>query len=102
MEQHYRRSEMRAAVYGGGVLAWNDAEKGPRTARVVVTNLSGQGLQIICSEAIRTGAVVFLTGDTYECLGEVRYCVYGDDGYRIGIELRRDPYPCPAGPTTPV
>jgi hypothetical protein len=62
------------------------------TSSVIVRNLSGQGLQIVCHEAIRTGAVVFLTGETYECFGKVRYCVYGEDGYRIGIQFTREPY----------
>jgi hypothetical protein len=48
---------------------------------------------VLCHRAIRTGAVVFLTGETYECLGKVRYCVYGEDGYRIGIQFTREPYP---------
>lgn len=102
MEQHYQRSQMRATVYGGGSLAWDDVEKGAQTSNVIVRNLSGLGLQVICGRPIRTGAVVFLTGDTFECLGEVRYCVYGEDGYRIGIEFKREPYRRPAARTAPV
>ncbi len=92
MENHYQRAERRAIVYGGGSLTWDDAANGSRTSSVIVRNLSGEGLQIVCHQAIRTGAVVFLTGETYECLGKVRYCVYGEDGYRIGIQFTREPY----------
>lgn len=102
MEQQYQRAEIRAAVYGGGSLVWDDVELGAQTSPVVVRNLSSQGLQVLCSRAIRTGAVVFLTGDAYECLGEVRYCVYGEDGYRIGIALKREPYRRTSDPAMPV
>jgi hypothetical protein len=93
MENRYQRSELRASVYGGGSLTWDDAGEGSRTSSVIVRNLSEQGIQVLCHRAIRTGAVVFLTGETYECLGKVRYCVYGEDGYRIGIQFTREPYP---------
>jgi hypothetical protein len=92
MEAAYQRSEMRASVYGGGSLTWEDADEGSRTSPVVVRNLSGHGLQVVCQRAVRAGAAVFLTGETYECLGEVKYCVHVDGGFRIGIELRREPY----------
>jgi hypothetical protein len=93
MEAAYQRSEMRASVYGGGSLTWEDADEGSRTSPVVVRNLSGHGLQVVCQRAVRAGAAVFLTGETYECLGEVKYCVHVDGGFRIGIQLSRPPYP---------
>ena len=57
---------------------------------------------MLCARAINTGAIVFLTGESYECLGEVKYCVYGQDGYRIGIEFKREPYHRIADQATPV
>ena len=89
----YQRSELRAPVFGGGWLTWDDAREGARTSHVVVRNLSGQGLQVVSPRQVRTGAVVFLTGETYECLGKVKYCVHGDGGFRIGIQFMREPYP---------
>jgi hypothetical protein len=59
---------------------------------VTVRNVSEQGMQLRCEQAIRPGTVVFLTGERYECLGTVRYCVHHDDGYRIGLEFVREPY----------
>ena len=102
MENQYQRAEIRAAVFGDGSLTWDDAAAGAQTSKVIVRNLSGNGIQVVCARAIRTGVAVFLTGDAYEYLGEVRYCVYGEDGYRIGIEFKREPYPAPPGHSTPV
>lgn len=93
MFEGYQRSETRAPVFGGGSLTWNDGLEGACTEPVTVRNLSGHGLQVLCRRPIRAGAPVFLTGETYECLGTVKYCVYSDEGFRIGIELERDPYP---------
>ncbi|MEZ5366767.1 MAG: hypothetical protein R2748_31610 [Bryobacterales bacterium] len=92
MFERYQRREMRAEVFGEGSLTWNDGLDGARTSSVTVRNLSSQGLQVVCRKAIRAGASVFLTGETYECLGTVKYCVYSDEGFRIGIELEREPY----------
>ena len=102
MEQQYQRAERRASVYGAASLAWNDAELGGQTSPVIVRNMSGQGIQVICGRPISTGAVTFLTGDNYECLGEVRYCVFDDDGYLIGIRFKRAPYPVLADESTPM
>ncbi len=102
MEQDYQRGDMRAPVYGVGSLSWDDAGAGAQTSPVVVRNLSERGIQVVCEQPVRTGAAVFLTGDAYECLGEVKYCVVGDGGFRIGIELVREPYRRLADESRPV
>ena len=70
----------------------------PVTARVlgdssppvpaIVTDLSGRGLRLRLPFRAEVGAAIRIDGFDMILLGEVRYCVFADGAWQVGIELR--------------
>jgi len=88
---HYSRSEERLAARGPGKLTW-DAGHGARECVVEVRNISSAGVQVASKRPLQPGWTAYLTGEQFECLGEVEYCVSVDTGYLVGMSFRREPY----------
>ena len=91
MNRPYVRGEERMDVRGSGKLTW-DAGNGARDCAVAVRNISASGVQVVSKRALQPGWVAFLTGEKFECLGDVQYCRSTEEGYVVGMRFRREPY----------
>jgi len=87
-----RRRQDRLPAVGSGALHWFAGSQG-RTATVEVEDVTESGVRVRAPEPIAPGEMVRLTGESWECLGRVRYCHVGDDGSILGIELTGPAYP---------
>ena len=87
-----RRRTQRLPAAGTGLLEWNDAT-GPRGTTVRVTNVSADGVTIELPEAVKAPQMGRLTGNTWQCLGWLRYCNEQRGGFMAGFEFVQDPYP---------
>lgn len=86
-----RRLANRVRVSGGGVLSWDDGKRSYECS-AQVRDTSDGGLQLLLSRAVPVGSTAYLTGETFQCLGTVRYCQASADGYAVGLSFVRDPY----------
>lgn len=91
IDQGYRRIHQRTHVTGNGVLTW-DAGNGARQCSATVRNLGDGGLQLLVSRPLSQGWTAYLTGEMFECVGKVRYCVPEQGGFLVGLEFSHDPY----------
>ena len=87
------RREVRQAVSGGAMLYWREPSRGWRTSGVAVRNLSPSGLQLVCPQALAVPQTVRIVGQSFECIGVVRYCEPTGDDFRLGIEFTTRPAP---------
>jgi len=87
---HERRNEDRLTAGGGGKLFFSDDAYG-RAVTVQVLNVSATGAQVASSERLEPHRNVRLTGSTWECLGQVRYCRKEGDSFFAGIQFMRPP-----------
>lgn len=90
-ENAYVRAHQRIPVTGSGVLTW-DAGNGARRCPTQVRNLGDGGLQLFVTRAMVRGWTAYVTGETFECVGDVRYCVPSDGGFLVGLSFRHEPY----------
>jgi hypothetical protein len=65
---------------------------GGKSMRVMIRNVTGQGLQFEAAKAIPDATVVRLSGRNVECQGITRYFKPVNDRYLVGVELVRPPY----------
>ena len=86
-----RRREVRQPVRGTGVLRWS-GPNGPRTVEVQVQDMSASGMQFELSEPIQVDETVRLAGQSFECIGLVRYCTPQGNRFVVGIQFTRPPY----------
>jgi len=87
----YSRSEPRLPAKGPATMTW-DAGNGSRESQVEVRNISSAGVQVVSKRPLQPGWTAYLTGEQFECLGEVEYCVSVDVGFYVGMSFRREPY----------
>jgi len=88
---HYSRRQERYEVTGTGKLTW-DSGTGSEECSVVVRNINSKGVQVVASSALEPGSVAYLSGDEFECLGDVRYCRSTVEGFLVGLSFRQDPF----------
>jgi hypothetical protein len=90
--QHDNRREDRLATIGCGTLVCSD-RRGRPVLRVQVTNTSKQGAQVEIDQPISIHQLVRLSGQTWECLGQVRYCQRRGTKFVAGIQFTQAPHP---------
>jgi hypothetical protein len=86
-----RRREDRLISAGSGRLHWTD-RAGQHIAIVEVQNVTEEGLQVMVNEGLPHQQTVRLSGETWECIGDVCYCRTEGRKFVAGIQLRRRPY----------
>lgn len=86
-----RRREDRIPSAGNGSLEWFEMRE-KRAAPVVVEDVTEGGVRLRLEESLSQVDMVRLTGETWECLGKVRYCLARDGGTVLGIELAGPAY----------
>lgn len=91
----YARRTQREPATGSATLSW-EAEGVAQVCPISLRNLTADGMQAVGPRAVSPGAAVFVSGERYECAGEVRYCIRAEDGYCFGLRFRSDPYPPPS------
>lgn len=87
-----RRHEDRLPTAGQGTLHWKD-RSGGQVASVYVRNVAESGVQIEIHKRLDPHQTVWLSGQSWECEGRVRYCRREGSRYLVGIQLLRPPYP---------
>jgi hypothetical protein len=87
-----RRRQDRIPVSGQGEVHWYDKAGLRRVAAVAVENVTESGVRLNMSESLRGVPMLRLTGETWECLGRIRYCESGVAGYGVGVELAGPAY----------
>ena len=87
----YVRREQRERVTGAATLSWEVGGLG-QVCVYRVRNLTADGMQAVGRLPIPPGTRVFISGERYECLGQVRYCLEDAVERRIGLEFLSDPY----------
>lgn len=92
---NYRRAYQRMGATGRGTLTW-DAGHGSRQCSVQVRNISDGGAQLLVSRPLAPGWTAYLTGEMFECIGAIQYCVEAAGGFLVGLSFERDPYAKPA------
>ena len=90
-ECHEFRKQLRDAVFGRGVLTWDDGMSS-RQVPVEVRNISENGVQVIAPIPIAVGVAAHLTGKEFRCIGTVRYCESDRHGFLVGLEFNREPH----------
>ncbi len=88
----YARRAQREPAVGSATLSWETLGR-PHACTIRLCNLTADGMQAVGPRRLDPGTAVFVSGDRYECAGEVRYCLAFDGGFRFGLEFRSDPYP---------
>jgi hypothetical protein len=86
-----RRREDRLAAAGSGRLQWTD-RAGQHVAMVEVRNVTEDGLQVMANELLPQQQTVRLSGETWECIGDVCYCRSEGRKFVAGIRMRRRPF----------
>ncbi|MBI3678889.1 MAG: hypothetical protein HY235_00535 [Acidobacteria bacterium] len=69
---------------------WKDAGKWRRRGTAVLEDISHCGACVQLELPLSQGAEVRIKHPAWKVEGQVRYCVYRDDGYFIGVLLRED------------
>jgi hypothetical protein len=87
-----RRRQDRIPVSGKGEVHWYDKGGHQRVATVEVENVTESGVRLKVAESLRGVAMLRLTGETWECLGRIRYSEAGVTGHGVGIELASPAY----------
>lgn len=85
------RREERVAACGPVRICWAHRSLGQRDMTVTATNISERGVQVEIPEAIEIGRIVRLVGESWECLGWVRYCKGLGRHFLAGIEWSTRP-----------
>jgi hypothetical protein len=84
------RREDRLSSGGTGILSWFDG--GRQTATVTVKNATKGGVQLEMQQSVPLHQMVRLSGETWECQGQVRYCRRELGKILLGIQFTRPPY----------
>jgi hypothetical protein len=88
-----RRREDRYPVVGQGTLKWNDGRL-HHTSAVQVCNVTPEGVRVRLDRELHSGQMVRLSGETWECIGAVRYCEpEGGHYWALGLEILGSAYP---------
>jgi len=87
----YQRLQERYQTTGSAQLTW-DSGDGARECSARVRNINSGGAQLVTAKALEPGSVAYLTGDQFECLGEVVYCRTSAGSFVVGIRFRYEPY----------
>ena len=84
-----RRRKDRLQIGGPATLYFTERS----TLLVTVRNISDEGVKVAVPEGIEVLQVVRLSGQTWECLGRIVYCVREGESLVAGIQFMRPPYP---------
>jgi len=90
-EQHDNRREDRLPTIGRATLVCSGP--GACSLSVQVTNTSTGGVQVELDQALPVHQMARLSGETYEVLGQLRYCRRRGSKFVVGIQFTRPPYP---------
>ena len=88
--QEHRRED-RLSSGGTAILCW--FEGGRQSATVTVTNATKGGVQLEVPQSVPLHQMVRLSGETWECQGQVRYCRREPGKVLLGVQFTRPPYP---------
>ena len=82
-----RRSEARMLCADVVEACWTDEHGMAQRSTALLEDISASGacLQFEC--AIPLGAKLTWAGSTHEFVGDVRYCVYREIGYFVGVQF---------------
>ncbi len=82
-----RRREDRRPVAGGGELRMSGPRGESLSFEVEIRNISPDGVQVSCKEAVPKNEVARLVGAAVECMGSIRYCVPWNGQFLAGLFL---------------
>ena len=82
-----RRGEVRMLCADMVELRWKDATGKLRHATGLLEDICASGACLQLEAAVPRGAEVFWESPRQEFRGRVRYCVYREIGYFIGVEF---------------
>ncbi|GEM_PF-1801455 len=86
-----RRRLERLPASGSGTLEWTDPTRRHRTATVTVKDITADGVRLEADEPLETLNGARLVGETWECLGSIRYCRPENGRFVAGMQLTRLP-----------
>ena len=82
-----RRSEIRMLCADLVEVAWKDAAGKKRKAQAVLEDISSSGACLQLESPVPLGVLVHWRSPQKEFSGLVRYCVYREIGYYLGVEF---------------
>src|SRR5581483_3815902 len=86
-----RRRLDRLPASGSGTLEWIDPSRRRRTATVTVKDITADGVRLEADQPLETWNGARLIGETWECLGSIRYCRPENGRFVAGMQLTRLP-----------
>lgn len=88
-----RRRADRLSSAGTGTLQWSMPGGARQAARVSVRNIGASGALIVSDQPLVVDQMVRLSGETWECIGRIRYCRRDGKKFLSGIQLTQPPQP---------
>jgi hypothetical protein len=82
-----RRSEVRMLCADMLEVCWKDPTGKTRRATALLEDISASGACLQLETAVPLGAVIRWESPKQEFKGHVRYCVYREIGYFVGVEF---------------
>lgn len=85
-----RRSEVRMLCADMVKVSWKDALGKRRRTVGLLEDISASGACLQLENAVPQGAEIRWTSPKQDFSGHVRYCVYREIGYFVGVEFEKD------------
>jgi hypothetical protein len=82
-----RRLEVRMLCADMVAVSWMDKAGRKRTAAALLEDISARGACLQFESAVPLGVILHWSCPSQEFAGEVRYCVYREIGYFVGVEF---------------
>jgi hypothetical protein len=82
-----RRSEVRMMCADMVQVSWKDQNGKPRRAMGLLEDISATGACLQLEIPLPLGAAVRWDSSRHKFTGHVRYCVYREIGYFVGVEM---------------
>jgi hypothetical protein len=82
-----KRSEARMLCADVVEARWTDKDGQTRRANALLEDISSSGACLQFEMAVPTGVNLYWSGARQEFMGQVRYCVYREIGYFVGVQF---------------
>jgi hypothetical protein len=82
-----RRSEIRMLCADVVEACWTDLSGETQRASALLEDISASGACLQLESAVPLGVILRWAAHKQEFVGEVRYCVYREIGYFVGVEF---------------
>jgi hypothetical protein len=82
-----KRSEARMLCADVVEARWTDKDGQTRRANALLEDISPSGACLQFEMAVPTGVNLYWSGARQEFVGQVRYCVYREIGYFVGVQF---------------